>query len=83
MKDEVKYRIREYCGAFEIQIYGYKEKGMFWWKRKEWSWYRTNAWGGVIQTYPILQPFSKSFKTLEAAQKRVEEWKKGATYHCA
>ena len=29
----------------------------------------------VIQTYPILEPFSKSFKTLEAAQKLVEEWK--------
>lgn len=83
MKEDVKYRIREYCGAFEIQIWGYKEKGMLWWKRKEWSWYRTNAWGGVIQTWPILQPFSESFKTLEAAQKRVEEWKKGATYHCA
>ena len=63
MKNDVEYRIREYCGTFEIQIRGYEEKGMLWWKRKEWSWYRTNAWGGVIQTFPILQPFSKRFKT--------------------
>ena len=82
MKNDVEYRIREYCGTFEIQIRGYEEKGMLWWKRKEWSWYRTNAWGGVIQTFPILQPCSKRFKTLEAAQKCVEEWKKSATYHC-
>lgn len=83
MKNEVEYRIREYCGAFDIQIRGYEEKGMLWWKRKEWSWYRTNAWGGLRQAWPIVQPISKSFKTLEAAQKRVDEWKKGATYHCA
>ena len=83
MKEDMKYRIREYCGEFKIEIWGYEEKGMLWWKRKEWSWYMTNAWGGVIQTYPILQPFSESFKTLEAAKKRLEEWKKGATYHCA
>jgi hypothetical protein len=83
MKKDVKYRIKEYCGAFEIQIWAYEEKGMLWWKRKEWNWYRTNAWGGVLQTYQILEPFSESFKTLEDAQNCVMEWKKGVTYHCA
>lgn len=83
MKKEFEYRIREYCGVFEIQIRGYEEKGMLWWKRKEWSWYRTNAWGGVIQTRPILEPPSPNFKTLEEAKKCVEEWNKGTTYHYA
>ena len=82
MKNELEYRIREYCGAFEIEIRGYEEKGMFWWKRKEWSWYRTNVWGDVIQTYPRLQPSSGTLKTLEDAQNRIEEWNKGETYHC-
>ena len=83
MEKEVKYRIKEYCGVFDIQIRAYEKKGMLWWKRKEWSWYRINAWGGVLQTWPVLQPQCKSFKTLEAAQKRAAEFEKGATYHCS
>ena len=81
MKNDIKYRIREYCGAFEIQVLGYKEKGMLWWKRKEWDWYRTNAWGGIIKTFPIVQPFSKKFKTLKAAKKQINKWNKDTNYH--
>ncbi len=81
MKKTEKYRVRECAGKFTIEIRGYEERGMLWWKRKEWMWYRTNMWGGVQQVYPVVQPASESFETLEAAQARIDEWKMPPTFH--
>jgi len=83
MRENIKYRIKEYCGEFSIQIYAYEEKGILWWKRKEWSWSRTNAWGGVWQPWPICQPFSKTFKSLEKAQQQIKDWQSDPVYHVA
>ena len=85
MKEELspqklKYRIKEYCGLFEIQIWSYEDNGTLWWKKKIWDWYPTNSSGGVLQRLFLQQP-SGSFNTLEEAQKRVDEWRKGVTYH--
>ena len=78
-----EYRITEFCGAFTIEVKGHEEKGILWWKKREWSWFRCNLYGGVIQVWPIVQTPCKSFKTLEDAEKRVKEFKKGVTYHNA
>ena len=79
----MKYRIKEYNGLFIIQVRGYEEKGMLWWKKKEYNWYRANIWGGVTQFYPIAEPVCDFFKTLEAAREQIKRWKKGVTYHDA
>ena len=77
-----KYRIEEYCGVFTIYVRGYKWKGMFWWQKKEWDWYKCNKYGGIVQTYhTFVQPSCKSFNSLEKAKDRVNQFKKGATYH--
>ena len=79
--DKLRYRVVEYFGSFTIETRGYEEKGILWWKRKEWNWYRTNYWGGVMQTYPIPQPLSKIFDTLEEAQQCINGWERGEIYH--
>jgi len=76
-----EYRIREYCGEYRIEIRAYEEKGMLWWKRKEWSWCRTNPWGGVRFGYPVSQPYSKTFKSLEKARAQIAKWKAGVHYY--
>jgi len=79
--EEVKYRIKELNGKFTIEIYAYKEKGMIWWKSKEWNWYRTNSWGGVLQFYPKTQPSSTVFSSLKNAKKQVKKWRATPIYH--
>lgn len=81
MREDVKYRIKEYCGAFTIHIYAYETKGMLWWKRKVWSWYPTNVWGGIWHSWPVNQPISKTFKSLEEAQKQIKDWRTNPIYH--
>ena len=76
-----KYRIEEYCGKFSIQIYSFEQTGILWWKRKIWDWYSTNAWGGVWQSYPICEPHSKTYNSLEEAQQRIEKWNNKPVYH--
>lgn len=63
-----KYRIRKIRERYIIEIMAYKKKGYLWWKHKEWSWYRTNAWGGLHQVWPIDQPLSKIYKKLSKAE---------------
>lgn len=81
MKNTAEYRIKEHMGVFTIQIRAYKTKGMLWWRKKEWGWYSVNAWGGVLQSYPILQPICRNFKTLKDAEKRIQEWENEPKYH--
>jgi len=76
-----QYRIKESCGRYTIQIYGYDETGILWWKKKKWNWFKTNPWGGVRQIYPILQPASKKFKSLEKAKKQIKCWESKPIYH--
>ena len=78
---KTKYVIKEFDGDFEIGIQGYETTGMWWWKKKHKVIYRCNIWGGVIQTFPILQPIQDTFKTLKDAEDKVKSWQKGATYH--
>ena len=73
----MKYRIKEYCDEFTIQIYSYEEKGSLWWKRKEWAWYKCNRLGGP---YQFWQTLCESFKTLDEAKERLEWFKSGAFY---
>ena len=62
--------------VFKVQIYVYTTKGFLWWKKKKWSWMPTNCFGGVwfIDTTLVIIPISGSFKSLEGAQKRIDEW---------
>jgi len=72
----MEYRIKEYLEGFEIQVKGYENKGILWWKKKEWSWNRTNIWGGVWRVWPIPEPFCKTFKTLKSAKEKLKEFKR-------
>jgi len=74
MNEDIQYRIKEVRGFFRIQIYAYEEVGILC-KRKEWKWEYTNAWGGVWEIFPVPQPFSKTFSSLEAAQDQVKKWR--------
>jgi hypothetical protein len=80
MREKAKYRIKENNGEFSVEIYGYKEKGILWWKRKEWHWFRTNSWGGVWNSWPIPQPYKK-FKSLEEARQQIKTWKSDSIFH--
>lgn len=77
----MEYRIKEYNGLFIIQVRGYEEKGLLWWKKKKYNWYRANIWGGVTNFYPIADPVSDWFKTLDDARAQIKLWRKGVTYH--
>jgi len=74
MGENIQYRIKEVKGIFRVQIYAYEEKGIFWNKRKKWSWEETNAWGGPWEYFIAPQPPSKSFNSLEKAQEQVKKW---------
>jgi phage-related minor tail protein len=83
MSEEIKYRVKERNGEFEIQIYAYKEKGFLWWKRKEYIWHPTNSWGGAWETYPrgFSQPKSPRFDSLKKAKKQIQKWNKEVSYY--
>jgi hypothetical protein len=74
------YRIKECCGRYNIEIRGYEEKGILWWKHKVWGWEGTNSWGGVHWCCPISQPYSKTYKTISGAVNQIAKWKAGFHY---
>lgn len=74
MKNKPVYRIKEFKGVFIIQILSCKNKGFLWWKRKEYDWCDTNIFGLEWKSYPIPEPYSKTFKSLKKASEQINRW---------
>lgn len=79
MNEDIKYRIRERNGVFSIEVYAYKYKGILWWRRKEWSWYDANVYGGVLDEYCLY--ISMNFKSFKKAMRYINAWRSHPVYH--
>ena len=79
----VIYRIKELNGEFTVEIYSYRYIGWLWWKRIEWTWEPTNAWGGCHRS-PLRyasEPYSKTCKSIDEARQMIKEWLSEPVYH--
>ena len=75
----MKYRIKEHCGVFTIEIYAWKYKRFPYNKKKIWTWEKCNVWGGVHNNHPVMQPPCKTFKNIEKAKEQAKEWELNRT----